>query len=264
MEAGTKPPLRGSIASHPCPQSSTSSRISPVAERVLHDILQQLDDAAVQAGGKPPRLLAVSKTQAATAVAELAAAGQREFGENYVQEARAKQLALAELAGGKAPRVAPQTLQWHLIGHLQSNKARDAAELFDWVQTVDRTRLATALASHRADDRPPLNVLIQVNIDREASKHGCSPDEVAALADAIASRPRLRLRGLMVIPTPHADPELRRPAFRRTRELFEVLQAAHSGVDTLSMGMSDDAHVAIAEGATMVRIGTALFGARNR
>lgn len=232
--------------------------------RVLHDMLQQLGDAAVQAGRPPPRLLAVSKTQAATAVAELAAAGQREFGENYVQEARAKQTQLSALAVGADPRIDASTLQWHLIGHLQSNKAKDAAELFNWVQTVDRPTLVHALASYRAGDRPPLNVLIQVNIDDEASKHGCAPGEVAALADAIASQSRLRLRGLMVIPTPHEDPEMRRPAFRRTRELFEVLQQAHSSVDTLSMGMSDDAHVAIAEGATMVRIGTALFGPRDR
>ncbi len=231
-----------------------------MAARVLRDILQQLGDAAVQARRSPPRLLAVSKTQAATAVAELAAAGQREFGENYVQEARAKQV---ELSAGTDWRIDASTLQWHLIGHLQSNKARDAAELFDWVQTVDRLKLVGALASHRADERPPLNVLIQVNIDDEASKHGCAPGEVAALAEAVASQPRLRLRGLMVIPIPHADPEMRRPAFRRTRELFEVLQRAHPGVDTLSMGMSDDAHVAVAEGATMVRIGTALFGARG-
>ncbi|MDQ3286850.1 MAG: YggS family pyridoxal phosphate-dependent enzyme [Pseudomonadota bacterium] len=231
--------------------------------RALHDILQQLEDAAVQAGRQPPRLLAVSKTQPAMAVAELAAAGQREFGENYVQEARAKQLELSELAIGVDPQVDASTLQWHLIGHLQSNKARDAAELFDWVQTVDRLKLVDSLACHRADERAPLNLLIQVNIDDEASKHGCSPDEVMALADAISSQPRLRLRGLMVIPTPHDDPEMRRPAFRRTRELFEALQRAHPGVDTLSMGMSDDAHVAIAEGATMVRIGTALFGARG-
>ncbi|MFC3816822.1 YggS family pyridoxal phosphate-dependent enzyme [Lysobacter sp. GCM10012299] len=213
----------------------------------------KLENAAEASGRPVPRLLAVSKTQDATAVAELAAAGQHAFGENYVQETAAKQPALAALG-----------LEWHLIGHLQSNKAREAATLFDWVQTVDRAKLVTALAQHRADDRPPLNVLIQVNIDDEASKHGCQPGDVPALADAIAAQPRLRLRGLMVIPTPHPDPEQRRGAFRRTRALFEALRAAHPGVDTLSMGMSDDHAIAIAEGATMVRIGTALFGARPR
>ena len=221
--------------------------------RALADILLQLQNAATAAGRPQPRLLAVSKTQDATAVAELADAGQRAFGENYVQEAM-----------GKAAALADRGLEWHLIGHLQSNKAKEAAALFDWVQTVDRPRLVEALARHRADDRTPLNVLIQVNIDDEASKHGCQPDDVPALARAIAAQPRLCLRGLMVIPTPHPDPEQRRDAFRRTHALFDALRAGHPTVDTLSMGMSDDFAVAIAEGATMVRIGTALFGARPR
>jgi pyridoxal phosphate enzyme (YggS family) len=222
-----------------------------VRARALKDILLQLENAADASGRPEPRLLAVSKTQDATAVAELADAGQRAFGENYVQEAHAKQAALAD-----------QGLEWHLIGHLQSNKAREAAALFDWVQTVDRPKLVEALARHRAADRTPLNVLVQVNIDDEASKHGCQPGDVAALAQAIAAQPRLCLRGLMVIPTPHPDPERRRDAFRRTRALFDALRAGHPTVDTLSMGMSDDFAVAIDEGATMVRIGTALFGAR--
>jgi pyridoxal phosphate enzyme (YggS family) len=196
-------------------------------------------------------LLAVSKTQDATAVAELAAAGQRAFGENYVQEAAAKTAALAALG-----------LEWHLIGHLQSNKAEQAAQLFDWVQTVDRPKLVAALARHRDPARAPLQVLIQVNIDDETSKHGCRPEDVPALAAAIAAEPRLRLRGLMVIPTPHPDPELRRPAFSRSQALFESLRSVHPGIDTLSMGMSDDYAIAIEQGATMVRIGTALFGAR--
>ena len=219
--------------------------------RALEDILLQLNNAAAASGRPEPRLLAVSKTQDATAVAELADAGQRAFGENYVQEAIAK---AAGLAG--------RGLEWHLIGHLQSNKAKEAAGLFDWVQTVDRPRLVEALARHRADDRPPLNVLIQVNIDDETSKHGCQPGDVPALAQAIAAQPRLRLRGLMAIPTPHPDPEQRRDAFRRTHALFDAVRAGYPTVDTLSMGMSDDYAVAIAEGATMVRIGTALFGAR--
>ncbi|MFC5593607.1 YggS family pyridoxal phosphate-dependent enzyme [Lysobacter niastensis] len=217
----------------------------------LQDVLLRLENAARAAQRPVPRLLAVSKTQPATAVAELAACGQRAFGENYVQEAAAKQAQLNALA-----------LEWHLIGHLQSNKAREAAVLFDWVQTVDRAKLVQALALHRPADRAPLNVLIQVNIDDESSKHGCRPDEVAALAAAVAGEPRLRLRGLMVIPQPHPDIEQRRGAFRRTRELFEALQHDHPDADTLSMGMSDDCPIAIAEGATMVRVGTALFGSR--
>ena len=233
-----------------------------MAAHALHDILQQLGDAAGNADRPRPRLLAVSKKQPATAVADLAAAGQLEFGENYVQEALNKQTQLARLSATTHPHLTPSALKWHLIGHLQSNKAKEAAALFDWVQTVDRLKLVAALAAHRRDDQPPLNVLIQVNIDHEASKHGCAPEEVAALAQAIALQPHLRLRGLMVIPTPHADPEQRRPAFRRSRELFERLRRDHPQVDTLSMGMSDDAAIAIAEGATMVRIGTALFGAR--
>lgn len=217
----------------------------------LRETLQRIENAADAVQRPVPRLLAVSKTQPAAAVAALAAAGQRAFGENYVQEAAAKVRDLVELS-----------LDWHLIGHLQSNKADVAAACFDWVETVDRAKLVTALARHRPADRPPLNVLIQVNIDDEGSKHGCAPEQVPALAATIAAEPRLRLRGLMSIPTPHADPALRRPAFVRMKALFDALAAQHAGVDTLSMGMSDDFAVAIAEGATQVRIGTALFGAR--
>jgi hypothetical protein len=229
----------------------------------LRGTLHRIENAAQSAGRPAPRLLAVSKMQSATAIADLVAAFRQigtdarpALGENYVQEAAGKQ---AELNGLGLER---RDIEWHLIGHLQSNKARDAAAGFDWVQTVDRGKLVTALARHRDEDGPPLNVLIQVNIDDEASKHGCQPGEIGALAEAIAAEPRLRLRGLMVIPTPHPDPELRRPAFARTRASFERLQASHPQVDTLSMGMSDDYAIAIEEGATMVRIGTALFGPR--
>lgn len=219
----------------------------------LHDLLQRLENAARQAGRPRPRLLAVSKNQPAEAIAALAAAGQAAFGENYVQEALAKQQALAGL-----------DLEWHLVGHLQSNKAREAAAHFHWVQTVDRAKLVAALARHRPGGMPPLNVLIQVNIDDEASKHGCPPADVDALAALVAAEPALALRGLMAIPAPHPDPGARRDAFRRMKALFDALALLHPEVDTLSMGMSDDLGLAIAEGATMVRIGTALFGARPR
>jgi pyridoxal phosphate enzyme (YggS family) len=229
-----------------------------VLAHALHDLLQQLDNVARQAGRPSPRLLAVSKLPDATAVAELAAAWRRErpgavpaFGENYVQEAQGKQAALADPG-----------LEWHLVGHLQSNKAREAAALFDWVQSVDRAKLVAALATHRDPARAPLNVLLQVNIDDEAGKHGCDPGEVPALAAAVAAQPRLALRGLMAIPAPLPEPDRRRDAFRRMRALFEQLRVAYPQVDTLSMGMSDDAALAVAEGATMVRVGTALFGAR--
>ena len=218
----------------------------------LQTLLQRLDNAGRMAGRPAPALLAVSKRQAATAVAELHSAGQRAFGENYVQEAKAKRAELAALA-----------IDWHLIGHLQSNKAREAAVLFDWVQTVDRASLVGALARHRPPGRPPLNVLIQVNIDDEASKHGCTPDDIPALAAAIDAEERLRLRGLMAIPAPFEDPDRRRRAFHRMRELFDALQAARPDVDTLSMGMSEDLELAVSEGATLVRVGTALFGARR-
>ncbi len=217
----------------------------------LPEILSNLHEAARAAGRPPPALLAVSKTQPATAVAALAAQGQRAFGENYVQEALSKMEALRPLA-----------LEWHLIGHLQSNKAEAVAGHFDWVQSVDRLKLVTALARYRSPAQPPLNVLIQVNIDDEDSKHGCAPDEVPALATAVAAEPRLALRGLMAIPAPWPDSGQRRAAFARMRTMFQALAAAHPQVDTLSMGMSSDHADAIAEGSTMVRIGTALFGAR--
>ena len=225
-------------------------------QQAFVDVLHSLQNAMLTAG-RPGgvRLLAVSKAQPAVALAALADLGQQAFGENYVQEALAHQAALG---------AASEAIEWHLIGHLQSNKAREAAALFDWVQTLDRLKLVDALARHRLPSRTPLNVLLQVNIDDESSKHGCEPGEVASLADAVAAQPRLALRGLMAIPAPHADPESRRPAFRRMKQLFDDLASRHRQVDTLSMGMSDDFAVAIDEGATMVRIGTALFGARQR
>jgi pyridoxal phosphate enzyme (YggS family) len=223
----------------------------------LARILDSMENAARAAGRPLPRLVAVGKTRNAEEIAALADAWSAlrpgstpAFGENYVQEAAPKVAALAD-----------RGIEWHLIGHLQSNKAAQAAALFDWVQSVDRPKLVSALASARDPGRP-LNVLIQVNVDGEAGKHGCTPDEVPALAEAIAARPALKLRGLMAIPEPHPDPVVRRAAFGAMRALQQALRAAHPAADTLSMGMSADFELAIAEGATMVRIGTALFGPR--
>jgi pyridoxal phosphate enzyme (YggS family) len=207
--------------------------------------------AAARRAGRDACLLAVSKTKSAAAVRELAAAGQRAFGENYVQEALAKQRELADL-----------NLEWHMIGPLQSNKCRDVALHFDWLQSLDREKLIAPLNRFRPTDRAPLNVLIQVNIDDEASKSGCAATSIPALAEKIAASPRLRLRGLMAIPAPLADPELRRAAFRSMRGLMQQLQKMYPHADTLSMGMSDDFELAIAEGATLVRIGSAIFGQR--
>lgn len=220
----------------------------------LQDVLRRIDDAARQAGRPAPRLLAVSKLQPAEAVATLAAAGHHAFGENYVQEAATKRQALdPDLDAG---------LQWHLIGHLQSNKAALAAQVFDWVHSADRASVIEALAARRDPARAPLNVLLQVNVEGEPGKAGCRPDQVGMLAGLVAAQPTLMLRGLMAIPVPHADPENRRPAFRAMKQLYDQLAAQHPRVDTLSMGMSDDFAVAIAEGASLVRIGTALFGPR--
>jgi len=210
-------------------------------------------DAAARAAGHSVRLLAVSKTKPADAVRVLAAQGQLAFGENYVQEALAKQRELADLA-----------LEWHLIGPLQSNKCREVALHFDWLQSLDRLKLVAPLARHRPRERGPLDVLIQVNIDDEASKSGCAPQDIDALAAAVTAEDALRLRGLMAIPAPSPDLAARRDAFRRMRALFDALRETHAGIDTLSMGMSDDFELAIAEGATMVRVGTALFGARKQ
>ncbi|HNR92924.1 MAG TPA: YggS family pyridoxal phosphate-dependent enzyme [Dokdonella sp.] len=198
------------------------------------------------------RVIAVGKTRPAAALAALAALGQRAFGENYVQEARAKQ---AELAG--------LDLEWHLIGPLQSNKCREVARHFDWLQTLDRARLVPLLERERPTGLPPLDVLVQVDIDDEPTKSGCAPDEVPALADLVSASPRLRLRGLMAIPAPAIDHADRARAFARMRALFERLRGTHPAIDTLSMGMSEDFELAIREGATMVRIGSALFGTRG-
>ena len=194
-------------------------------------------------------LLAVSETKPAAALREAHAAGVRDFGENYLQEARAKQVELADLP-----------LCWHFIGPIQSNKTRDIAEHFAWVHSVDRLKIAQRLSEQRPADLPPLNICIQVNVSGEASKSGCTPADLPALAAAISALPRLKLRGLMAIPEPTEDRAEQDAAFAQVRSLQERL---NMGLDTLSMGMSHDLESAIAQGATWVRIGTALFGARD-
>ena len=220
----------------------------------LQAVRERIARAARAAGREPGaiRLVAVSKMQPPAAVAQAARAGQRAFGENYVQEAVAKMDALADL-----------DLEWHLVGPVQSNKTRAAAERFDCVQTVASERIARRLCEQRPERRRPLDVLVQVNISGEASKSGVAPARVPALVRAVAALPRLRLRGLMAIPEPTADLALVRARFRAVRELYERLRAEGFALDTLSLGMSDDLEVAIAEGATLVRVGRAIFGPRR-
>ena len=224
----------------------------------LNEVHQRIGAACAAAGraAEGVTLLAVSKTQTADAVRVAAAAGQRDFGENYVQEALAKIEALADLR--------PQ-LVWHLIGPLQSNKTRVVAEAFDWVHSVDRLKIAQRLAEQRPAGLPPLQLCLQVNISGEGSKSGVPPAEVPALARAVAALPRERvvLRGLMAIPEPAGDFAARRAPHRALRELLEQLNRGGLALDTLSMGMSADLEAAGAEGATLVRIGTAIFGART-
>jgi pyridoxal phosphate enzyme (YggS family) len=210
--------------------------------------------AAVQRPVQTVTLLAVSKTFPATAVLEAHAAGQRAFGENYVQEALDKIQALASLRS---------ELEWHLIGPLQSNKTRVVAEAFDWVHSVDRLKIAQRLSEQRPEQMPALQVCLQVNISGEASKSGVPPAEVPALARAVGALPRLKLRGLMAIPEPAGDFEAQRRPHRALRELLAQLQAEGLALDTLSMGMSADLEAAVAEGATIVRVGTAIFGGRS-
>ena len=214
----------------------------------------RIADAAVAAGCDPAmvRLLAVSKTWPADSVREAAAAGQRAFGENYVQEGAAK---VDELAG--------LGLEWHFIGPLQSNKTRLVANRFSWVHSVDRLKIAERLSGQRDVHLPPLEVCIQVNVSGEASKSGVAPPDLPELARAVAALPRLRLRGLMAIPEPTPDVALQRARFASLRAMRDELNAAGLALDTLSMGMSDDLEAAIAEGSTLVRVGTAIFGSRS-
>jgi pyridoxal phosphate enzyme (YggS family) len=222
-------------------------------QQVRHRIAQSC--ASAQRDVQSVTLLAVSKTFGATEVQAALEAGQRCFGENYVQEAVAKMDALAGLG-----------IEWHLVGPLQSNKTRVVAERFDWVHSVDRLKIAERLSAQRPADSPPLNVCLEVNIDEAPSKSGLAPADVAPVAKAVAALPRLRLRGLMAIPEPVDGFEAQRRPHRRLRDLMEVLnrEGREGGfaLDTLSMGMSADMEAAIAEGATIVRVGTAIFGSR--
>lgn len=226
----------------------------------LAAVHERITQAARGAGrdGSAIVLVAVSKTFPAEAVLAAAEAGQRDFGENYLQEAVAKIERLRQLAPQQRPT-------WHFIGPVQSNKTRAIAEHFDWVQSVERSRVAQRLAEQRPAVLPPLNVLLQVNVSGEASKSGVAPEDLPALAAAVAALPRLRLRGLMAIPEPEADPAAQFVPLRRMRELFDALRQhhPHAGIDTLSMGMSADLEAAVAAGSTMVRVGTAIFGNRE-
>ncbi|QXI47586.1 MULTISPECIES: YggS family pyridoxal phosphate-dependent enzyme [Pseudomonas] len=223
--------------------STLADNLSAISARIA---------SAAQAAGRDPasvQLLAVSKTKPASAIREIHAAGVRDIGENYLQEALAKQQALSDLP-----------LIWHFIGPIQSNKTKAIAEHFDWVHSVDRLKIAQRLSEQRPAGLAPLNICLQVNVSGEDSKSGCAPADLPALAKAVAALPNLRLRGLMAIPEPTDDRAAQEAAFATLRKLHEELGL---GLDTLSMGMSHDLEAAIAQGATWVRIGTALFGARD-
>jgi pyridoxal phosphate enzyme (YggS family) len=219
----------------------------------LQAVLQRIQ-AACAAAGRPcdtVRLLAVSKTWPAEDIAEAYDAGQRAFGECQEQEAAGKLAALADLP-----------IEWHFVGPIQSNKTRPIAEHFAWVHSVDRERIARRLSEQRPAAMPPLMVCVQVNISGEGSKSGVEPEATLALARMVAALPRLRLRGLMSVPAPSTDSAVQRAQFRRLKALYDEVRAAGIALDTLSMGMSDDLEAAISEGATIVRIGTAIFGRR--
>lgn len=220
----------------------------------IHERMQQACDNA----GRDPSsvtLLAVSKTFDAEAVVEAARAGQTAFGENYVQEGVDKILELPRLLPGRA-------VQWHCIGPVQANKTRQVAEHFDWVQSIDRLKIAQRLSAQRPEALPPLQVCIQVNVDGGVSKSGVTPDEALTLARQVAGLPRLVLRGIMAIPEPAPDFEAQKAVFAAVKAIFDQLREMDSRVDTLSMGMSEDLEAAIAAGATMIRVGRAIFGQR--
>lgn len=224
----------------------------------LQGVRQQISAAAERCGRLPEdvTLLAVSKTKPVSAIEAAIDAGQRAFGENYVQEGVDKILHFRH-ARPDMP------LEWHFIGPLQSNKSRLVAEHFDWCHTIDRLRIAQRLNDQRPDGLPPLNVLLQINISQEASKSGMMAEALPALAASVADMPRLRLRGLMAIPAPESDYQRQLAVFRQLSDLFQQLRSRYPEADTLSMGMTDDMPAAIAAGSTLVRIGTAIFGARD-
>jgi pyridoxal phosphate enzyme (YggS family) len=220
----------------------------------LAEVRARMAQAAAAAGrsAQSVTLLAVGKAQPLERLAAAAAAGVQDFGENYLEEARAKIAALQD-----------RTLTWHFIGRLQSNKTRPIAEAFAWVHTLDRLKVAERLAAQRPFHAPPLNVCLQVNLAGEASKGGVAPQELPGLAAAVAALPRLRLRGLMCLPPPEQERARQRYWFAQLRMHLERLNGAGAALDTLSMGMSDDFEAAILEGATIVRLGTVLFGPRS-
>ncbi len=232
--------------------------IMSTIEQNLQAVRDAIAQAALEARRAPDAvtLLAVSKTFGADAVLAAARAGQTAFGENYLQEALDK-IAAVKLA------LLQGALAWHFIGPIQSNKTRPIAEHFDWVHTVEREKIAARLSEQRPAGLPDLNICLQVNISGEASKSGVAPADLPALAHAVAQLPRLRLRGLMAIPEPETDITLQRAAFAQLRALYEQLNADGLALDTLSMGMSADLRAAVLEGATIVRVGSAIFGSRN-
>ncbi len=256
MNGSPKPLDAAPEALSPTPQSPTTRREA---------VLARISAAASQANRAADtiQLLAVSKTMDAPHLLAMAQTGQQSFGENYLQEALGKQQWLADHWSG-------EPLEWHFIGPIQSNKTRPIATHFDWVHTVDRLKIGQRLNEQRPTDAPRLNICLQVNIDDEASKSGCRPDEAVALVSQLAGLPRLRLRGLMAIPRASTDASEQNAAFARVREVFDQCRQALalespdavSSFDTLSMGMTGDLEAAVAQGATIVRVGTALFGRR--
>ncbi len=216
-------------------------------------VCQQIEQATIQAHRHPQevQLLAVSKTRQAGEIETLFTLGQRHFGENYLQEALDKQQALAQL-----------DITWHFIGPIQSNKTRQIAEHFDWVHSVDRYKIAQRLSAQRPANLAPLNICLQVNISNELTKAGCSPNEAEELLNQMSQLDNIKVRGLMAIPKATDDLDEQHQAFQAMNQLFQRLQLQHPELDTLSMGMSGDMEIAIEEGATIVRIGTALFGPR--
>ena len=250
-------------------QADFSAQFAQLPAR-LNLVLNRISTACRDAGREPQdvHLLAVSKTCPAEAVRAAQAAGQNAFGENYVQEGVDKIAALRSIQPGTHPGSHPDThpgapLEWHYIGPLQTNKTRQVAENFAWVHAIDRLKIAERLSAQRPAGLPPLNLCIQINLDGAANKSGIAPDAAAALARAITTLPNLKLRGLMSIPEPAAELEAQRLPHRALKQLLDQLNLDGLRLDTLSMGMSADLEAAILEGATMVRVGTAIFGERT-